>query len=106
MADHDRTTTTTTPPPPQSTVTHVETTRSSGNSALWLILGIAIAALAAYFLFFSGADVAGTSGGGDTTINVDNGASEAVEGAASAVEGAGEAVEGAAEATTETVTGN
>lgn len=94
MAEEKTTTTT-----PHSTVTHVETTKSSGSSALWLILGLVIAGLVAYFLLFNGADTAGT-GGDTTTINLGEGASDAVEGAASAVESAGEAVEGAAEATT------
>lgn len=89
MAHVDRTTT------PNSTVTHVETTKSSGSSALWLILGAALALALVYFIFVAGGVETAATGASDTTVVVTEGAGDAVEGAAAAVEGAASAVEGA-----------
>ena len=103
MADIDRKTTTT---PHTVSTTHVERS-GGGKSALWLILGIALAAVVIFWALgsgFMGGESAGTAGdGGDTAVIVNEGASDAVEGAAGAVEGAAESVENGAE---EGTTGN
>ena len=83
---------------PQTTVTHVETSRSGGSSALWLIVGAVLALALVYFLV-TGFDATGTASapsGAETTVILNDGVSDAVEGAAGAVEGAANAVEDAA----------
>lgn len=95
MSTVDRETTTT---PNTVTTTHVERT-GGGHSALWLILGIALAAVVIFWALGSGfmGDGDAAQSGGGTAVIVNEGAGDAVEGAAGAVEGAAEAVEGAAQ---------
>lgn len=99
--------------PNRNTRNTVNTTdrRRSGNSALWLILGGVLVALALYFFVFAGADVAedamvGPETTDESTVIVNEGAESTVEDAAGAVEGTaatvGETTESAAEAVEET----
>lgn len=77
---------------PRTNVNVNDTGRRSGSSALWLILGAVLVALAVYFFVFAGTDVAD-----DAVVDpvgvVDEEAEPIIDGAVAPVEGAATTVE-------------